>query len=201
MLIKVVSEYVLIRDVVSSVISNEYGAYEIKNLDNLSKVSMEKINEINLICLIINKEDLKEMKLANELKSINKNIKIVVIDLYLDRNLLSEIIKYNIDGYIASDLKKEELLFVIKMILNGRKYYDSKVILDSTKKENHLRNYNLTVREKEVLNHIVEGFNNKDIAQYIKISENTVKKHVSNILNKLNFRNRKEVILHMKEIV
>lgn len=57
----------------------------------------------------------------------------------------------------------------------------------------------LTGREKEVLSKIADGFNNKDIAYKLNITECTVKKHISSILSKLNLKSRKDVIIYVKD--
>ena len=57
----------------------------------------------------------------------------------------------------------------------------------------------LTSRENEVLEKVGEGYSNKDIAKSLHISEHTVKKHISNILVKLDMRNRKDLIIYIKE--
>ncbi|HXE72391.1 MAG TPA: response regulator transcription factor [Candidatus Nitrosotenuis sp.] len=53
----------------------------------------------------------------------------------------------------------------------------------------------LTEREIEVLSHIGRGLNNKELAQALVISETTVKSHVANIMNKLDLRDRVEMVL------
>ena len=57
----------------------------------------------------------------------------------------------------------------------------------------------LTNREKCVLNYVCKGLSNKDIANELKITDYTIKKHVSNILSKLNLRNRQDIIIYAKE--
>jgi len=53
----------------------------------------------------------------------------------------------------------------------------------------------LTAREREVVTAIVEGFTNKEIAEKFKISERTVKHHLSNIFDKVGVSNRLELAL------
>ena len=52
----------------------------------------------------------------------------------------------------------------------------------------------LSPREKEVLDLVSEGLTNKEVAQKLYVSENTVKYHMKNILDKLHLRNRSQVI-------
>jgi two-component system NarL family response regulator len=54
----------------------------------------------------------------------------------------------------------------------------------------------LTNREMEVLTYVAKGMNNRDIARELFISENTVKNHVRNILEKLHLHSRMEAVVY-----
>ena len=54
----------------------------------------------------------------------------------------------------------------------------------------------LTDREMEVLRLVAQGLNNRDIAKQLFISENTVKNHVRNILEKLQLHSRMEAVMY-----
>jgi DNA-binding NarL/FixJ family response regulator len=56
--------------------------------------------------------------------------------------------------------------------------------------------FRLTERELEVLRLVAQGLNNKDIAKKLFISENTVKNHVRNLLEKLQLHSRMEAVLY-----
>ncbi|MCD7807960.1 MAG: response regulator transcription factor [Erysipelotrichaceae bacterium] len=60
-------------------------------------------------------------------------------------------------------------------------------------------NYDLTIKEKEVLKCIIKGYTNKDISEELVISLSTVKTHVSNIYSKLGVKNRSQAIRIAKE--
>lgn len=53
---------------------------------------------------------------------------------------------------------------------------------------------NLTEREKEILNFLTQGYDNKEIGHQINISKHTVKAHVSTIIRKFNAKNRTNVV-------
>ena len=71
--------------------------------------------------------------------------------------------------------------------------YQSKAITSQEMIEFAISNLDLTLREKELLNLIVKGHSNQAIADYLCISINTVKTHVSRILSKLNVQSRSEL--------
>ncbi|MCX7820318.1 MAG: response regulator transcription factor [Brevinematales bacterium] len=60
--------------------------------------------------------------------------------------------------------------------------------------ENFIKNYKIGKRETEIINMIIQGLDNKEIADKLFISESTVRNHISNIYRKLNVSNRIELL-------
>jgi two-component system, NarL family, response regulator LiaR len=58
----------------------------------------------------------------------------------------------------------------------------------------------LTDREADILSHIIMGHSNKEMAEKLFISENTVKKHINNIYSKLGVKRRSQAIAKAKEL-
>ncbi|MCA0971758.1 response regulator transcription factor [Halobacillus litoralis] len=101
-----------------------------------------------------------------------------------------------VSGYILKEALPEELLYALKLVSNGRKYYDPgvlEVMMDEEETENV---EGLTKKEQEVLRLLGMGGSNRDIAGQLFISENTVKKHVSQILDKLHLPDRTQAALY-----
>ncbi|WP_438315331.1 response regulator [Sporosarcina sp. FA9] len=103
-------------------------------------------------------------------------------------------------GYILKEAFPDELLNALRMIGRGRKYYDPGVLdmimKSSTFYGNHDYKEQLTPREKEVLIEMGKGFSNKEISKSLFITEYTVKKHVSQVLAKLNLADRTRAALY-----
>lgn len=107
----------------------------------------------------------------------------------------------NVDGYISREANAEELIYAFQLIQRGRKYYDPDVIdllLHSQKKPyaDNSRVNHLTSKEREVLRKLGIGFSNKQISESLFITENTVKKHVSQVLSKLDLGDRTQAALY-----
>ncbi len=100
-------------------------------------------------------------------------------------------------GYILKEALPEELLFAVRLVSRGRRYYDP-CIMELLMKESSKNDQdsNLTAREKEVLRALGEGLSNRDIAEKLYITEYTVKKHVSQILSKLELADRTQAALY-----
>ena len=110
----------------------------------------------------------------------------------------------DVDGYISLEAHPEELIYAFHMIQRGRKYYDPDIIdlLMQPQKIPRIDNGRvgqLTSKEREVLQKLGIGFSNKQIAENLFITENTVKKHVSQVLSKLNLVDRTQAALYANE--
>jgi DNA-binding NarL/FixJ family response regulator len=102
------------------------------------------------------------------------------------------------------ELKSSLLLlhwfFLIIGILLNKKSLKKKVKLISRIRQTRKTKTDLTIREFEVLELIVEGLSNKEIAAQLFVTESTIKTHVSNILIKLDAKRRTEAIQKAKQL-
>lgn len=101
----------------------------------------------------------------------------------------------DIDGYIIKDAFAEDIIYALAMIRRNKKFIPS-IIMEQFK-SNHLINEEiLTKREQEVFSLLKKGKTNAEISEDLIIAQATTKKHVSNILTKLDLRHRVEVALY-----
>ena len=107
----------------------------------------------------------------------------------------------DVDGYVLKEALPEELMHALRMIGRDRKYYDPgvlDVVMMSKESpfQNNRRVSQLTPKEKEVLLELGMGLSNKEISKALYISEYTVKKHVSQVLAKLELADRTHAALY-----
>ena len=100
------------------------------------------------------------------------------------------------DGYILKDASCTELEIAIRKVLDGKSFLSPEIsdgiirgYLSGVKDNTDTMTGNLTPREVEVLKLIAEGYKNKEIADYLSISINTVDKHRGNLMRKLDLHN------------
>lgn len=116
--------------------------------------------------------------------------------------LLFQLSKYSL---ISGDLKVEYLMaliaiifFVIGIFIN-KKRKENDVGLEYQIDQKKINELGLSSREYEVLVKVAEGLSNKEIADTLFISENTIKTHVSNVLIKLNAKRRTQAVQIAKD--
>ena len=94
-------------------------------------------------------------------------------------------------AYVLKSMPPTDLIAVIRQVHSGMKRILPEIAANLAE---HLDDENLTGREVEILQHIVGGNRNRDIAELLFISEETVKAHVKNIMAKLGANDRTEAV-------
>lgn len=117
----------------------------------------------------------------------NPKAKVIILAAHAGDAEISRSLQRGASGYVLKDVSADELLKAIQTVYAGKKYIPSNIagILSE-----NLGSEELTPSEQKILELIVEGQSNKEIARNFNISENTVKTHVKNILGKLGVDDR-----------
>ena len=163
------------------------------------KEALEKARELmpDLILMDIYMPEYDGLMATKMIKSEMPYVKIVILTVSDSDQSLFEAIKCGAQGYLLKNLEPRELFNMIRNVFRGEAPISSPLaakILNEFVNKN-LNNQKspeetLTLREKEVLTLIAEGASNKEIAYKLNISENTVKNHLRNIMEKLHLQNR-----------
>ena len=120
----------------------------------------------------------------------NKGIscKVIIVTTFKRAGYLERAIKNNVDEYVLKDTI-DELMKTINNVLAGNKEYSPELM------ENIFTNHNpLSNQEKILLAKVKEGLSNKEISSELYLSEGTIRNYISNILTKLNCKNRTEAV-------
>lgn len=129
------------------------------------------------------------------------HVNILVLTTFDDDTYVAAAIRFGAKGYLLKDTPSEEIAAAIRAVNLGYTHLApgmiAKVIANRVEPEISLPSElaQLTPRELEVLKLIAIGANNREIAQQLYISEGTVKNHVTNILNRLNLRDRTQAAI------
>jgi len=117
----------------------------------------------------------------------NNKAKIIVLAEHAGDAEISRSLKKGALGYVCKDVSEIELVTAIRTVAAGKKYIPS-AIADILSE--NFGQEELTPSEQKILQLIVSGKANKEIAFDLKVSENTVKTHVKNVFDKLNVSDR-----------
>ena len=117
----------------------------------------------------------------------NERAKIIVLADHAGDAEISKTLKKGALGYVCKDVSPDELVKAVRVVNAGKKYIPSDIA--AVLSEN-IGQEELTVSEQRILQMIVGGMSNKEIAFALDISENTVKTHVKNIFDKIGVSDR-----------
>ena len=119
--------------------------------------------------------------------------KVLIFSMHEDTEFVSNIMSAGAKGFILKDTPAEEILFAIRSVYEGRRYFSGSItqgIIDSPAP----RNESLTTREQTILAYIADGYSSKDISKALEISIRTVEAHRRNIKSKLGIESFAELI-------
>lgn len=133
-------------------------------------------------------ENLREMKLPTH---------ILLLSMYSDEGFVQQALQYGVKGYVLKSSVSDELLQAVRTVAGGETFFSSPI--SEIVVENNINSRSapqdgdlfssLSPREKEVLQLIAEGYTSAEIGKMLFISEKTVEKHRTKLMEKLNVRN------------
>lgn len=127
--------------------------------------------------------------------------KVLVLSVDDDDEYVALALRYGAAGYLLKNTPPEELALAIKAVYRGYTHLGpglgKKIIaqIPARTASSSLEWKKLTPREQEIVRLIATGANNREIAEVLYISEKTVKNHITNILSRLNLRDRIQVAI------
>ncbi|MES1046121.1 response regulator transcription factor [Heyndrickxia oleronia] len=142
------------------------------------------------ICLMDIEMPVKSgLDVAEALKKINNPTKIIILTTFARPGYFERAIKIGIDGYLLKDSSIEDLSDAIRQVISGKRMYSQELMFDLIREENPL-----TPREQEILKLAAEGKTTKEIMAALFLSSGTVRNYISEIIQKLEAKNRMEAV-------
>ncbi len=141
--------------------------------------------------------------LALQLRKENPSIKIIALSMSEEGGMIAKMIDgAKVDGYLPKSAGRQELMLAIDAVMQGEIYY-SPVVLQQYDTYKLLQTgneiFNLTARELQVIECIIQHLNNRQIANKLFISERTVETHRKNIYRKTNTKGEASLVQFIKE--
>jgi DNA-binding NarL/FixJ family response regulator len=143
---------------------------------------------------------------TSQIKALAPHIKILMLTISDEEADLYDAIKAGASGYLLKEISIEEVANAIRQVYAGQSMISpsmaSKLLTEfatmvkKTDEKPAAAQPRLTEREMEVLRLVAKGRNNRDIAKELFISENTVKNHIRNILEKLHLHSRMQAVVY-----
>jgi DNA-binding NarL/FixJ family response regulator len=160
------------------------------------KIAREKTPDIVLLDVNIAGGSLEA---ASELIQAYPTIRVIMLTASDDERHVESALKAGVSGYILKGNSGQEVVEAVRSIAMGKSYVApnlaARLLLRRSKRCTAVPEYDFTSREKDVFASLARGMSNKEIARTFNCTERTVKHHVTNIMQKLNVRNRVQAAL------
>ncbi|MCU0493730.1 MAG: response regulator transcription factor [Chloroflexaceae bacterium] len=171
----------------------------------------EKVSP-DVVLVDINLPGLNGLEVARVIKRRDPRIGIIVLSVYEDDEQLFQAIKVGAAAYSSKDVHPDDLLHYIREVAKGRYLINDSVLAKPNVATRVLHQFRelaatedeqtsalfapLTSREIEILDCIARGLSNKEIANELSISGQTVKNHITSILSKLQVNDRTMAVIY-----
>lgn len=135
--------------------------------------------------------DIHGMDVIRRLRAEHPEARIIVLTTYLGDVQALRALQAGAAGYLLKATLRRDLLDTIRTVHAGKRHVQTEVASELAQ---HTGDHGLTEREIEVLKLIAKGYSNKLVADRLEITEDTVKGHVRNILEKLKANDRTHAV-------
>ncbi len=163
--------------------------------DGLELLELLKKSTPNLVILDISMPNLRGLEAIREIRKTYPKVKILVLTMHKKKEFLRQALRDGADGFLLKEDAGSELIRAVQTVRQGGKYLSPLLtnVLTSLAVEEENPEV-LTMREREVLKLLAEGKSTKEIAADLYISPHTVRRHRSNIMEKLDIKNLADLV-------
>ncbi|WP_349815885.1 response regulator transcription factor [Curvibacter sp. CHRR-16] len=145
-------------------------------------------SDIDLVLLDYHMPDMNGLQALEVFGQEHPELPIIVISGTDSTHAIRQMLQVGASGFVSKSSMSDELLTAVRTVLQGD-IYEPPELLNSDHQEN------LTQRQIKVLQLLLDGLSNKDIAERLFISEETVKSHVAAILRHFDVQNRTQAVV------
>jgi len=152
----------------------------------------------DIVLIDLNMKGMNGIETLRQFKALDLTAKYVVLTVSDAEDDLLEALRAGADGYLLKDMEPEDLCANLKKVVNGMTIIQDtltevlRAALLEPKPQRKDEQASLTEREREILQCLSDGLNNKTIARKLGISDTTVKVHIKHLLSKLKLSSRLE---------
>ncbi|MHB8779757.1 MAG: response regulator [Candidatus Geothermincolia bacterium] len=207
--VMVVDDHEVVREGVVRILERQ-GGITVVALARTGEEAMDKIILFRPEVVIVDIElpGINGIELIKRIKHEHADVECVTLTVYDDEEFAKQAIKAGAIGYVVKDAAQEELVHAVVAAAKGESLVSTSVarkLLREIKEPPKARRYRaedfegLSERELDVLKLMAKGFNNRQIANQLFISELTVKVHIRNIFRKLGVGDRTKAVLYALE--
>jgi len=194
----ITEDHLMVRDGIRALLEKEGDIHVMGEASN-GQEAVEMVQELkpDVLIMDIMMSRMNGIQAAEKIRDLKLPTHILILSMYEDEGLVHQALQYGVKGYVLKSSASDELIEAVRAIASGHTYLSSsisEIVVEIVMHPNISRQTNdplssLSPREKEILQLIAEEHTSGEIAKLLFISEKTVEKHRTKLMEKLNVRN------------
>lgn len=198
--VAIVEDNNTLRGSLSNLINNAEGMTCVASLANLTNVVSEfSRSQPEIVLMDIGLPNISGIEGVRTVKSNFSLVQVIMFTVFEDDDKIFEAVRAGAMGYLLKKTPPEEIIDAIRELYGGGAPMSASIarkVIHAFQKptENSLEEYQLTVREKEILFSIVDGLSYKKMAEKYSVSISTIRTHICNVYNKLHVHSKSQAV-------
>jgi len=167
--------------------------------------AIEKVKELSPDVLLIDiaMPVMNGIEATGQISQLYKHTKCLILSMHNSEDYILKSVEVGAYGFLLKDNTRDEMLWAIKTVANGDKYFSpsvSNIIIDSylekvkQPEKTEPKKAKLSKQEKAILKYIIEGANSREIAEKLNLSVRTIDNHRGNMMRRLQVKNAVELV-------
>jgi two-component system, NarL family, response regulator DegU len=198
-------DHVLVRNGIKAMLESDKEINVVGEANNGAE-ALEVVKELkpDILVLDIRMPEMTGLEAAAKLKDYASQTKAVILSMHDSEEYVLQALAAGAFGYMLKDTDKNEFIKALKQVYKGNKYFSgsvSNVLANQflnrktvTSTAESQDRYNLTKKEKQILQMVIDGKQNKQISESLDITVRTIETHRFNIMKKLGVNNAVDMV-------
>jgi DNA-binding NarL/FixJ family response regulator len=187
-----VDDHPLLREGIATILNNQADMSLVAEATNASDAVLQfRGHQPDVVLMDLRLPDRSGIEALIDIRAEFPDARVVMLTTFEGDVEIQRALEAGARGYLLKSMPPKELVEVIRQVHAGKKRIPTQV---ATQLAEHLSDEALTAREIEVLSQIAGGNRNRDIADLLCISEETVKVHIKHIMEKLGASDRTQAV-------
>lgn len=190
----IVDDHAIVRRGIAALL-NANGHYKVVAEARDGEEALAKLEsvETDLVVLDLDMPRVNGLEVIRRLSKRQSRARVLVLSMYDDEQFVAQAFHGGARGYILKHAMDDEFFKALDTVLRGGKYVSSTINLQRVEQQ-LLDQADLTTREREVLQLIVDGHTTHQVADILSISPHTATRHRANLMQKLNVHTQVELV-------
>ena len=164
-------------------------------------ISLFKEHQPDILLMDIRMPKMDGIQAGQEILKLDPQTKIIYLTTFQEDEYIIQALKIGAKGYLLKT-DYQSLIPAIEAVYQGQSVFGDQIVakipqfMENNQTAHKHRIEGLTERENELIYYLAQGHNNKEIAELMHFSEGTIRNYLSNLLDKLDLRDRTQLVIY-----